>query len=208
MVELDSRMEWLREFEGFDWISSDVHFGHKNQAMRRGIMDCAGVGMPDVHDERIIENWNAVVGVNDTVIVLGDIYLGRWAAALENVARLNGIKHLIAGNHDHVHPMLGNKRVDEHLEVFETVSVNGFVQMANRRVMLSHFPYVGEGDDHTETPRFVEHRLPDNGDWLIHGHTHLETQRVHGHQVHVGLDAHNLTPVSLSSVINMIRTGH
>ena len=32
-----------------------------------------------------------------------------------------------------------------------------------------HFPYVGDSGDRD---RYVEHRPPDRGEWLLHGHVH------------------------------------
>lgn len=199
----DPRVAKMRHFEGFDFITSDLHFGHKNQAARRGFTDALGVGDPDEHDEVLIDRWNSVVLPEDVVIVLGDIYLGRWAQALEKVADLNGHKHLILGNHDHPHPINKGKKVDEHLEVFETVSLNGYTHIAGRKALLSHFPYK---EDHTDAPRYMEHRLPDQGEWLIHGHTHDPDQRLHdGREIHVGLDAWGLVPVVNHTITGIMK---
>ena len=43
--------------------------------------------------------------------------------------------------------------------------------------------------DHAREDRFDAWRLKDTGQWLLHGHTHDRGQRVHGRQIHVGLDA-------------------
>lgn len=55
-----------------------------------------------------------------------------------------------------------------------------------RHVVLSHFPYTG---DHTAEDRLDAWRLKDAGLWLLHGHTHDRAQRVHGLQIHVGIEA-------------------
>ena len=46
-------------------------------------------------------------------------------------------------------------------------------------------------------PRYTQYRLPNQGRWLLHGHTHNKDQRIHGKQLHVGLDAWGMRPVSL-----------
>ena len=46
-----------------------------------------------------IYRWNHVVNPKDTVWVLGDVVFGQHN--LEKLARLNGYKHLVMGNHDH-----------------------------------------------------------------------------------------------------------
>lgn len=63
-------------------------------------------------DEALIENWNKVVKPKDTVIVLGDIIINR--SALPKLARLNGNKELIKGNHDVF-------RDEEYLQYFSKV---------------------------------------------------------------------------------------
>lgn len=71
---------------------SDLHFGHRNMAIRRGFKDEYS------HDEKIIENWNSVVNKRDTTYVLGDVTMER--SNYEILDRLNGYKKVILGNHD------------------------------------------------------------------------------------------------------------
>lgn len=52
------------------------------------------------HDELIIKNWNNVVGKNDVVWFLGDFCFGRRDIVKQYKDRLNGICHMILGNHD------------------------------------------------------------------------------------------------------------
>jgi len=49
-------------------------------------------------DEDMIEKWNNVVGPKDKVYHLGDVVINR--KAIPTLARLNGDKVLIKGNHD------------------------------------------------------------------------------------------------------------
>jgi calcineurin-like phosphoesterase family protein len=49
-------------------------------------------------DEEMIKRWNATVRPNDKVYHLGDVVINR--KALKTLARLNGDKVLIRGNHD------------------------------------------------------------------------------------------------------------
>ncbi len=77
----------------------------------------------------------------------------------------------------------------------------------NVTVLLSHFPYVGDRGQE----RYAQWRLKDEGLPLLHGHTHSAeeisyTPRINNGggwpttQMHVGLDAWNLTPVSLEQI--------
>ncbi len=72
---------------------ADTHFGHQNALLFRPQFKTL-----EEHDEHIIERWNSVVRPQDTVYHLGDVVMNR--RCLESVARLNGKKHLVMGNHD------------------------------------------------------------------------------------------------------------
>ena len=83
------------------WVTSDTHFGHAE------IIDLDAFGhrirrpFTDVTDmeSKLIEQWNARVGEDDTIFHLGDL---AWnVEVLDRVAgKLNGHKKLILGNHD------------------------------------------------------------------------------------------------------------
>jgi len=72
---------------------SDLHFGHKNMALKRGFV-CA-----EQHDEHIIRKWNSVVNKKDTVWILGDITMEK-SGYYPLLDRLNGYKKVVLGNHD------------------------------------------------------------------------------------------------------------
>ena len=77
-------------------------------------------------------------------------------------------------------------------------------KIAGHRVKLSHYPYLCDPEgDHTPESRFEEWRLPDSGQFQMHGHTHSKVQ-VRGRLLHVGLDAHNLRPVKHEWAENII----
>jgi len=72
---------------------ADLHFGHQNMAKRRGFDSV------EAHDEHIIQEWNKVVDKRDVTYILGDITMEK-KAPYHLLKRLNGIKHVILGNHD------------------------------------------------------------------------------------------------------------
>lgn len=78
------------------WFISDTHFDHANiiQYSNRPFAD------KYVMTEELIERWNSVVGENDTVFHLGDVFICGAQRAEEIASRLNGRKILIRGNHD------------------------------------------------------------------------------------------------------------
>ena len=77
---------------------SDTHFGHQNileyMPERRSLGDTL-----EEHNEKLVENWNSVVTSKDTVWHLGDVVFGP-ATNHHYLARLNGTKKLVMGNHD------------------------------------------------------------------------------------------------------------
>jgi calcineurin-like phosphoesterase family protein len=174
------------------WFTSDLHFGHRLVAGLRGFE-----GDTEAHDAALVANWRRVVGSEDQVWVLGDLTMSNPAPAFGIIADLPGTKHFIAGNHDPVHPMHrdSHKWQRRYLEVFESVQPFARRKIAGASVLLSHFPY---SKDRHEA-RYMQYRLRDEGEWLLHGHTHGPEKR-EGREIHVGVDAWDLTPVSLHVV--------
>jgi len=113
------------------FLVSDTHFGHA------GVCKFTHPDDPEVKlrpwdnaddmDEAMIRNWNDRVRPNDKVYHLGDVVINR--KALKTLARLNGDKVLIRGNHDIF-------RDDEYREYFRELRayhvLNGMI--------LSHIP--------------------------------------------------------------------
>lgn len=164
-------------------------------------------------DEVIVQRWNEVVAPEDTVYHLGDIALGPIDRSLAKIARLNGHKIAILGNHDR--PFMRAGKADEEVwwdryrEVFqEVVHWDGrLVDIGPNldTVKVSHFPYTG---DHTPTDRHAEARPHDIGTPLIHGHTHTTDRLTYSKrgtkQVHVGQDAWDFYPVSDSQILEIL----
>lgn len=178
------------------WYCSDIHIGHRHVAATRGFDD------PADHDAVLAANWERFIGAGDVVWVLGDLSVGgkrQELAALEWISQRPGVKHLVSGNHDNTHPMRSEAHKWQRVyleQAFTSVQSAATRKIGGNRVLLSHFPFAGSEDgDHTIENRFEEWRLPDTGQWLLHGHTHNPEQQVHGRQIHIGLDAHGLCPV-------------
>jgi calcineurin-like phosphoesterase family protein len=112
------------------FLTSDTHFGHAGVCRfteADGITKIRPWTDPDEMDEEMIRRWNARVRPNDKVYHLGDVVINR--KALKTLARLNGDKVLIRGNHDIF-------RDDEYREYFRELRayhvMNGMI--------LSHIP--------------------------------------------------------------------
>lgn len=203
------------------WFTSDLHLGHLKVAEDRAMREAITAPWADVvpgelqrfvvawHDRALAFEWDSVVGPKDQVWILGDISSGSSLAqhrALDWLAQRPGFKHLIPGNHDGCHPM--HRDAHKWQQIYQPspfLSVQAFARrrIAGKNVLLSHFPYVG---DHTEEDRATQYRLRDEGEWLLHGHTHAEHAQDgrHPHQINVGVDAWDMRPVHLDSLAHLI----
>jgi calcineurin-like phosphoesterase family protein len=71
---------------------SDLHFGHKAIAEKRGFINV------EDHDKYIVYMWNSIVHKHDTVYILGDITMEKDNYSI--LDQLIGYKKVILGNHD------------------------------------------------------------------------------------------------------------
>ena len=184
------------------FATSDQHFFHAriNELSKRPFDS-----LEEMH-RTLIERWNATVGKNDTVFVLGDFAIdSKWEAGLEILSTLNGTKHLIAGNHDRCSATrrdFAKYQAAYLADGFASVSEFARVRVNGQNVMMSHFPYEG---DHLHSDRYVQNRLRDLGTPLLCGHVH-EQWATSGHQFNVGVDVHNFTPVSFDTIETWLNT--
>jgi len=90
--------EVLQSINKDTWIISDLHLGHKSildfEPCRTTAMRIDGF---ENHEEWIIDNWNSVVGKDDTVLCLGDF---AFNGVSDYIEKLNGNIIFILGNHD------------------------------------------------------------------------------------------------------------
>lgn len=179
------------------FYTADLHFNHPFVAGTRGYTTA------EEHDEALIENFNKVVHKKDHLWILGDLNHGSLTAGLAQAARLNGVKHLVLGNHDPGHPMFkgSHTKMKRYLEVFESVSLHEQHVIAGKQVNLSHFPYRG---DHKPEDRHTQWRLRDYGVPLLHGHVHAASFIV-DNQLNVGVDW-GTAPVSRELVESFVNS--
>lgn len=196
------------------WFTSDWHLLHRRVAGLRGFASI------DEHDQCLVDHYCQVVKPDDLVWMLGDLAPSSPAVALSVLDALPGRKRLVAGNHDGVHPMYRQapNRMAAYAQVFEYVTLAQRTKVMGIEVLLSHFPY--ERDREGTEPRHTQWRLRDEGLPLLHGHTHgterltvtpvdqpgeyVNRKRV---EVHVGLDAWGLRPVSDAEVFSLLNAG-
>lgn len=173
------------------FFTSDTHFGHDREFLwgPRGFESAAA------HDEALIANWNAVVGEDDDVYVLGDLMLGDNEYGKSCVERLNGHIYLIRGNHD------TNKRWDEVYPTLSNVTLLGWADVIHYRkyhFYLSHFP--------TNTAN-IEAESLHQCTLNLFGHTHSKDKFREDTPMYynVAMDANDNTPVLLDDIIERMK---
>jgi len=149
------------------FFTSDNHFFHKSivkfcPETRMGITDVSEM------NERMIDIWNKTVGVHDTVYTLGDFSFGTTDKTIQVLARLNGHKHLILGNHDHWIN-------DEAKSFFESINHYKKIKVNGKRAILFHYP-------------IVEFENMHHGAYHFYGHVHGNYKHP-GRAMDVGIDA-------------------
>ena len=149
---------------------SDLHFGHTNMAIKRGFE------FVEDHDNYIVNQWNKVVNKKDTTYILGDITMEK--ANYEILDRLNGIKHIVLGNHDE----------GQHTKYMQNY-VNKIAGMVNykKEFILTHCPI---------HPCELEYRFKYN----IHGHVHKNSLNDKRY-VNVSCEVIDYTPKLLMELI-------
>lgn len=206
---------------GQHFYSSDPHFGDERMIeISQRPFSCAAEA-----DEAYVERWNAMVGPNDLTWMLGDVTSDTGPS--KHIARLNGTKYLIAGNHDTCSKLMTpNDRERERItRTWIEAGFKGVVDGAGieksgvpvkvqlpggRTVWLSHFPFdlaPWEVELTKERPDpFVSWRpkRPKKGPspWLIHGHVH-QAWVIRGTQFNVGVDPWQ-EPVPAELIAEMI----
>lgn len=133
------------------FVISDLHLGH--QRMCEFVNADGSKVRPwdraDDMDEHLIQSWNEVVSPFDTVYNLGDVVINR--KALKTLARLNGDKVLIRGNHDIF-------KDEEYYPYFRSLRGCHTIKTDIGRLIMTHIPIHPDSIE-----RFVCN---------VHGHTH------------------------------------
>jgi calcineurin-like phosphoesterase family protein len=155
----------------------------------------------------LVDRWNTRVKPGDFVWYLGDFSLGKnWVT--EVGPRLNGEIHLVAGNHDWVHPCRTKpnkmaQAMELYLSVFKTVQLEARIEIDGVPVLLHHMPPFVEVEGYDV--RYKEFRPQDEG-WILHGHVH-EKWKTKDKWINVGVDVWEMSPVHESQIIEIIRGG-
>lgn len=165
------------------WFTADSHFFHSKMWKEFEPQTRPFKSTEEMNDE-LIARWNAVIKPTDTVYHLGDFaciwYSSKAVYMFEELCKkLQGHKYIIPGNHDDKRLLLEQTKVK--------VLPAQFVLCWNKQhFILSHFPMLTWDRSHYGTFQLFGHH-----------HGHLQTK---WRQMDVGVDAHNLTPISIEQV--------
>jgi calcineurin-like phosphoesterase family protein len=171
------------------FFASDHHFDHKNiLGFKRDDGSPLRVFDNVSHmNEHMIQQHNSAVKPSDKVYFLGDVTMARNAKGLEILARMNGEKILVKGNHDHCSAL-------QYLAYFK--DIRGVHQFDG--LVLSHVPLHSESLER----------------WglNVHGHLHYRRVTLPGTKVpdpryfNASMECINYTPVSLEEVKKSLKT--
>lgn len=109
---------------------SDLHFGHAN------VIRFDGRPFKDVDEmeDTLVRNWNSATRLEDTVYILGDLCWGKESEWKRILAKLNGSKVLIRGNHDLKEMSSGLKKMFQDIKDYKEITDSG------RHVIMCHYP--------------------------------------------------------------------
>ncbi len=166
------------------WVCADHHFGHANIL---GFKDSDGLlirgalwNTIEEHDEELIIRHNNLVDPRDRVYLLGDVAIRRHSVPI--LARLNGRKVLVKGNHDIF-------KLKDYIPYVDDVRAYVVMKDSNgNKVILSHIPI------HPESlGRFGTN---------VHGHYH-QNKLDDPQYICVSLEQIGYTPIELSEALKL-----
>ena len=162
------------------YFTSDTHFGDPRvlRIDRRPFADV------EAHDEGLIGRWNDVVGPGDEVWHLGDFALGVTPERTADLlALLHGRKHLVTGNND---PPATHRAAG-----WESVQAYAEIEVDGTPLVLCHYA-------------FRTWNGMNRGRVDLHGHSHGRLKPM-PRQYDVGVDAWDLAPVTLATILGTRR---
>ena len=145
-------------------------------------------GFPDTycHDENLITQWNLRVDKKDKVYILGDLSM-HDPEQYKQLAKLEGRKVLIAGNHDSGKGWL--REVSKYVD--ELYGVTRYSSKIHGGILLSHIPI------HPLEFKYNFNKIKYN----IHGHIHAAYEIDDPRYINVSAEVIDYVPRSLDELI-------
>lgn len=174
------------------FVISDWHIGHRNilNFTNRDGKRFRGDLFKDVDDmnNQMVVRHNSVVGPNDHVLFMGDVFFGDPYLAADVLARMNGKRFdLILGNHDDPKSAIIQK-------YFASIKlIHNFKPLG---VVFSHMPLHAQ--------QMIE---KDWIKWNVHGHIH-QNKAPEGNYINVSVEALDYTPIRLKNLLKKFEHKH
>lgn len=171
------------------YFTSDLHLNHEN-VIKHSDRKFKSV---EEMNQKLIKNWNKRVGAEDEIYILGDFTLKGAEYVNEILWQLQGKKYFIRGNHDHF--------VEEKNFIREYfIWIKDYHEMVykNQRFMLFHYPI-------EEWHHYFRRSIH------LHGHQHnkadynLKNRDNKLLRYDVGVDANQMSPVSIDEIIEFFK---
>lgn len=163
------------------WFTADTHFGHENIIAFCG----RDAGNQLEMNEKIVDNWNAVIGQNDIVWHLGDV---AWKHVELYLPRLNGRINVVLGNHDKKKKNVIARNITGEVFDLKEIKVN------TQDITLCHYPMVT-----WNKARY--------GAWHLHGHMHGIMEGMYRGRMDVGIDCHpDFRPFHYDEIVEELQT--
>lgn len=173
----------------FSHFYSDPHFGHANIIKYADRPFTTAAEM----DRELIRRYNEVIKPKDTVLWLGDCTF-RWGEAFHSIMRkLRGKKLLIRGNHDKGKPTMLTYGFEEVMD--------GPILWGDKYVLSHYPPRIDIGVPPEKIKYYNRRPVLEEGQIIIHGHTHEKERFIGNQRIHVGVDAWDYYPVPVSAII-------
>lgn len=177
------------------FVIADPHFGHKGvtQFLREDGTKLRPWDNPEEMDEELVKRWNAVVGVNDRVNLLGDVVINR--RCLVTLGRLNGRKRLIKGNHDIF-------KLADYLPYFDDIAAYHVMKTPQGgKLIMSHIPIHPEslGRWGLNIHGHLHANVVMKDEWPTKGHT-IKTPDLR--YICVSVEHTNFAPITLEEAIS------
>lgn len=172
------------------FFTSDLHIGHN----RAFLYEKRGFNNIQDHDDALVKNWNSVVREEDEVYILGDIMLNDDKHGIEYFNQLNGIKHIILGNHD----TAKRQKLFTELNDVKDIKLADMFGYGKFKFFLCHYPVMTAFMD---DKKISQHLI------CLCGHTHFEEKFYYDNPYvyNVALDAHNMFPIDIETIIKDVK---
>jgi calcineurin-like phosphoesterase family protein len=167
------------------FFSADFHLGHSN------IIKYCGRPFENVHEmnEKIIENYNAIVAPDDHLYFLGDFSFCSPGLTIEFLKRLHGKKFMIQGNHDKALTKEEVRPYIEWLKDYHKLSIQDKdAARGVQDIVLMHYAMRVWDKSHW-------------GAWQLYGHSHGSLpDDPNALAIDVGVDCHNFKPITYDEI--------